>query len=111
VTAEALLLAVDKKLKGEEVQASDFKAIQVEVQKVEQQNEVKRLLERQKEEQQNLDVALKVRTTHGTPNPYAPIPSCCQLLHTYILMLYIFKSGQTSKGATSPAEATPAEKG
>jgi len=34
----------------------------VELQKVEQQNEVKRLLERQKEEMENLDVALKVKT-------------------------------------------------
>jgi len=61
ISADGLVLAVDKRMAGESVSAADFKTIQQEVEKENEKGEAKRLLRMQSIEAEKLDVMLKVQ--------------------------------------------------
>ena len=61
VNADGLMFAVEKKMKGETIQAKDFKAIQDEVERENEKLEAKKLLQAQQDEAEKLDVMLKVQ--------------------------------------------------
>lgn len=61
VNADGLMFAVQKKIKGEAVEAKNFRALQEEVEKENERLEAKRLLQAQQDEAEKLDVRLKVQ--------------------------------------------------
>mmetsp|Transcript_14423 Transcript_14423/g.21668 ORF Transcript_14423/g.21668 Transcript_14423/m.21668 type:complete len:1392 (+) Transcript_14423:58-4233(+) len=61
VSVDGLMLALEKKLKGDSVESLDFKQLELEAQKENEKLEAKRLMKMQKDEAEKLDVMLKVQ--------------------------------------------------
>jgi len=61
VNADGLMFAIEKKIKGETVEAKDFKTLQEELEKENEKAEAKKLLQAQQDEAEKLDVMLKVQ--------------------------------------------------